>query len=255
VGGPQQLFDNVIPAADGGRKATSPLRPPCPACDTGSYALTQNAVETQTGTLSGNQAVAGTDSHGVAGTLTNADTVANLGNVTQTSASTLTEAGGANFTLSELGGYGAGSWALGCFSLTEVAAGNFTSQRSDTLTEAGNGTVNRSGSGTDRFALTLAAAHTVTGVGSAGYADHETYHFTETATDSTTEAGPDKRHGSGQLQPVRGRQLRRLLLRLRLRQLRRLRQRQHQRQRHQQRQRQQRPVRQRHLRPAAQRRG
>jgi hypothetical protein len=158
---------------------------------TGSFSLTQNAVETQTGTLTSNQAVAGTDRHGVAGTITNADTVANLGNLTQTAASTLTEQGSANYTLNELGGYGGGSWALGCFSLTENAAGNFTSQKSDALTEAGNGTVNRAGSGLDCFALTLAGAHTVTGAGAAAYADNETYHFTENATDSTTEAGQE----------------------------------------------------------------
>jgi hypothetical protein len=156
---------------------------------TGSYTLSQPATETQTGTHTGGSQFAGTDSFSVGGTAAGANTVNESAQYTQTANSTLTEASGGNFTVTEQGGYGNGSFSLSSFNLTESIAGRSTFTQLNTVSESGTATVTQTGTGNDSYALGYAGANTVSAADNKGYTQTLVYTFTITATNSFTENG------------------------------------------------------------------
>ena len=123
----------------------------------GQYSLSQSAQETITGTFSALDDDNSLQSYGVAGTLTNNETVTVSGPFSKLTSSSRSEDGQSSYSLTDQGSYSHASYTWANASVSDSASGTYTYNDNTSSTDSYSSTDAASGDATDSFSQSYGA--------------------------------------------------------------------------------------------------
>lgn len=155
----------------------------------GNQSLSLFYGEGDSGSFSATESLAGVNSFGIDGTLTDGTVDGESGTFTESLSGHRSESAAGTYDRSILGSYAGQRYDLSNFSLGLSASGTFSTDQSVTETESATGSATENGTGTDSFTQAFGSTSSQDGVNTESYGTTSTYTGTGTSSESLNESG------------------------------------------------------------------